>query len=366
MDIVFEIFSGLLTFQILVFAIFNLFTLWASKRPSGFRKDKVHTFKIALVIPCYNEEKVIIQKLANSLDALSFIGNATIYVLDDGSTDNTFKLAEEYEVQHNLKNFFVWKNLAKNGKPTALNWIFGKLKEDIIVVTDADASLEKDSIIELISNFSDPCVGAVNGRIVLRGQSSLTQKEESMYRRIFDVWRRAESNLDSCAIFSGQLMAFRRELFEKFKIDDNTYSDDTDLAYKIRRLGYKAVYEPDAVVSEYLTMSVLARTKQEIRRARGLTRITLKNIGVLGRFGYFGKIIYPFSLFNYVLSPLMTLMLLLLLPFVVIEYPLLLALLFLLLIRPVRTAAFGYLYRQMALIIGLVTLDRGRWKPSRE
>ncbi len=348
-----------------MFTLFNVFAVWASKRASGISKVKTVSFRIALIIPCHNEERVIIEKLNNSFIALSFNNESNVYVLDDGSTDNTFKLAEEYRQNHNLKNFVVWKNPAGRGKSKALNWVFSKIQADVIVITDADALLQENSICELISNFNDPSVGAVTGKITTRGQNNAMQKEEGLYRRLSELWRKAESNLDSCSVFNGPLMAIRGGLVQRFKIDESTNADDTNIAYRVRRLGYRAIYEPNALVSEYISTSALVRAKQEIRRGRGLTRRILQNISVLGRFGYFGKIIYPFSLFNYVISPLLTLMILILLPFIIMQFPFLLLLLLLLLIPVVRIAVFGYLYREMSLIIGLFTPSKRSWKPQR-
>jgi cellulose synthase/poly-beta-1,6-N-acetylglucosamine synthase-like glycosyltransferase len=347
------------------FILFNMFAFWASRRTSGISKAETSSFKIALVIPCYNEERVIIEKLDNSFNALSFNNESNVYVLDDSSTDNTFGLAEEYHRNHNLENLFVWKSLAGKGKGKALNWIFDKLNADIIVVTDADALLQENSICKLISNFNDPSVGAVTGKLVTRGRSNTMQKEEEMYRNLTEMWRKAESNLDSCSVFNGPLMAIRGELVQRFKIDTNTNCDDICIAYKVRRLGYRAVYEPNALVSEYISKSAVVRARQEIRRGRGLTSRVMQNIGVLGRFGYFGKIIYPFSLYNYIISPFFTVILLILLPFVMVKYWFLLLLLLFLLIPKVRIAVFGYLYRELSLFIALFTPSKISWKTQR-
>ena len=126
------------------------------------------------------------------------------------------------------------------------------------------------------------------------------------------------------------------------------------------------MYEPSALVTEFISGSAVVRARQEIRRGRGLTRRIMQNVGVLGRFGYFGKIIYPFSLFNYIFSPLLTIILLVLLPFVIIKYIFLLLLLPFLLIPKVRIAVFGYLYRELSLFIGLFTPSKPRWKPLRD
>ncbi|MBR6258164.1 MAG: glycosyltransferase [Lachnospiraceae bacterium] len=48
--------------------------------------------KIAVLIPCYNEEKTVAKVVA---DAKAALPDAVVYVYDNNSTDNTVKLAEE-------------------------------------------------------------------------------------------------------------------------------------------------------------------------------------------------------------------------------------------------------------------------------
>ena len=62
------------------------------------------------------------------------------------------------------------------------------------------------------------------------------QKEEGMYRNLTEMWRKAESNLDSCSVFNGPLMAIRGELVQRFKIDTSTNCDDICIAYKVQTI----------------------------------------------------------------------------------------------------------------------------------
>jgi len=303
--------------------------------------------------------------LANSINVSYPKESWMIYVVDDGSTDNTFKVATEFKQLHGLQNLLVFRNPGTKGKPRALKWIFDKIKEDLIVITDADVLLEKDSLVKLIANFSDPTVGAVTGKMALNKQNlEFTARTEILYRKIYDVWRRAESNLDSCSVPNGSLMAFRKQVVQKIVLDENLRTDDISLFFKTRRLGYRAVYESEALFFESADLSLWLQMKRKIRRATALTHTVLRNIGVMGRYGSFGRVVYPISVYNHIICPIFTLVLLLLFPAVVFKYPLILLSGFLLLVPNIRAAFVGFIMANFALVIGLFIPEKGiyRWE----
>lgn len=360
---IFRLYEFLFTFYVLIFIFLNLLLLYLSRKTISIEKIENNQFSVALVIPCYNEEAIIKRKLANSINISYPSGPLMIYVVDDGSTDDTFKIAKEFKQLNGLKNLFVWKNPGRKGKTRALNWLFDKIGEDIVVVTDADVLLEKTSLVKLVANFSDSTVGAVTGKMVINKRNKeFTAKIETLYRKIYDVWRRAESNLDSCSVFNGSLMAFRRRVVQKVEIDENMRTDDIGLLFKIRRLGYRAVYEPEALFYEYADPSLSQQMKRKIRRATALTHVLLKNLSVMGRYGSFGRVIYPISIYNHIICPMLTLILLFLFPTIVFRYPIILLFSFLLLVPIIRTAVVGFIAAQLALVIGLFMREKGRWE----
>jgi len=362
-ELVSKLYGLLVIIYISVFVFVNLLLFYFWRRTTSIRKNGSNQSSVAMIIPCYNEESVIRRKLTNSIDISRPIGPFTIYVVDDGSTDNTFKIASEFRQLNGPENIFVWKNPGRKGKINALDWVFNKTTEDIVVITDADVLLEKSSIVELIDNFNDQTVGAVTGKMMITKQGKeFTAKTENLYRKIYDVWRRAESNLDSCSVFNGSLMAFRKEVLRKVSIDENMHYDDENLLFKTRRLGYRAVYEPEALFYESADPSLLQQMKRKVRRATALTHVLLRNLDMIGQYGFFGKLIYPISIYNHIICPIITLILLLLSPLIVFRYPVILLLGSLLLVPIIRTAVVGFITAQIALAIGLIMPERGRWE----
>jgi len=361
------LFNILVLLQILIFFISNLFYFYfSSKGDQKNRSELNEKYSVALVIPCYNEEVVIERKLINSFNLTRPKGPFAVYVIDDGSTDTSLKIAEEFKRLNETENLSLLKYQGEKGKARALNWVFDQLHEDIIVVTDVDVILEKNALVNLISNFNDANIGAVNGKLLINKQNKkFTTNTESSYRKLYDVWRRAESNLHSCSVFNGPLMAFRKQILDEVKINENTYSDDTDLLFKTIRLGYRAVYEPRAQFFESVDPSFLEQMKRKIRRATGLTHTLLENLNMLGRYGSFGKVIFPISLSIHIFFPFLTFISLLLFPLIVFRHLILLPFFLILLIPVVRETVIGFFTAQMALVIGLILPRKGRWTTAR-
>lgn len=96
--------------------------------------------KIAVLIPCYNEENTIAQVI---LDFNKELPEAEIYVFDNNSTDNSAMMAES-------NGAFVIKE-PRQGKGNVVRSMFSKIDADIYVMVDADGTYPPSNVRELIA-----------------------------------------------------------------------------------------------------------------------------------------------------------------------------------------------------------------------
>ena len=110
-----------------------------------------------MVVAAWNEEDTIAEKIENTLsldypsDKLDFI------VITDGSTDKTPQIVYQFA------DVKLMHQDERNGKTAALNRAMEHVKSEIVIFSDANAMLNKDSIQEIVKHYENPEVGCVAG-----------------------------------------------------------------------------------------------------------------------------------------------------------------------------------------------------------
>jgi len=344
-----SIWQILATFEIILFSSYTILMYTYSRK------------KVTLIIPMYNEEKVIREKIENTAKLNYPTDKLKIILLDDHSTDKSNSISSEAIKQTSL-NASVIENQGGKGKARALNWIFPSLESEITIISDADALLKEDSLLQLTRNFTDPDIGGATGKIIILSDKARASKsQEESYRFFFDVWRLGESRIQSVSVCNGPLMGFRTDLLKKIKIDPDAYADDSDILFKVIRSGYRVVYEPGAIVYERVPLSVKGRIIQKMKRINGLRRVYIKNLDMLGK-GRFGKIIYPYALLTHIVSPLVVLFLFLVYPFVIVQNLWYLAFLIPLIIPKIGKTLLSFMITQFIMNFSFLVPTAGSWE----
>lgn len=285
---------------------YYLFMIRMSRKSQGTGKESNYHPKVSIVVPTYNEETTIEKKLGN-LMTQDYEGEVETIIVDSASLDRTTELAEEFYREKGLK-VTILKETERRGKAHAINYAFTQCSGDIVVMTDADAVWKTDTLRQAISNFLNQEIGAVTGRqILLNPKQSMTTKTEATYRHIYEVLRLGESILDTTPIFHGEISCYRRSLLEE--VSEDSMADDSELAVKMRKKGYRAIYDPTAVFYEYAPPTFKSRFTQKVRRGQGLIQLFLREWRLLfnARYGKFATIIFPAEFFMHVISPLLLL-----------------------------------------------------------
>jgi len=239
------------------------------------RKQPIEPF-VSLLIPAYREARVIAQKIRNSLAADYPPGKLEIVVACDGSPDETPAIARSMSDGERVR---VLDFPANRGKLATLNASLPELGGEIVVFSDAPALLYPDAIRNLVANFADPEVGAASGKYtVVRADEVATGKSEDFYWKYETFLKTIESELASVLGAHGHLHAIRRELYP-FP-PPGTINDDYVIPTSVLARGYRAVYEPSAVVYEEAhemtgfgrRVRIMAGNLQQLRYIRGLLR----------------------------------------------------------------------------------------------
>jgi len=326
--------------------------------------------KISIVLATYNEESMIKDKLRNTLELDYPKDKLEIIVIDSGSTDKTVDIVKPFE------SVKLIQEKERKGKAEALINAFGQLDADtdIVVISDADSRLDKDILNKAIKYLEREDVGAICGRqILLNPSASRDAKAEKSYRNFYTKIRILESKIDSNPIMHGEFMAMKRDIMEPPSPD--SVADDTEIALKIRRKGYRTLYAPDCVFYEAAPTSLKGRTEQKKRRGQGLIQVFWRNKDMFlnPRYGKFGLIVFPFEFSLYILSPIIFFGGLIFLGAIMVVYKsLILALLFVALALSAKfsSVVYSFITSEYALLKGEIGLlmhgPSHSWKQIKE
>jgi biofilm PGA synthesis N-glycosyltransferase PgaC len=256
---------------------------------------------ISIVIPAYNEEVVIKERLAN-LAEIYPKDRMEIMVSNDGSTDNTEKIAHEALKKYSLKGKVITH--PRGGVNSAINRGIKESSNEIVIITGADGLFDKDTIVHLVSILqSSTDIGAVSGDIVPRTTGeTLFSKSEEAYRSIYGKICMWESKISSTYCFNGAVVAFKKKAASS--LNSRRGADDASMALSVIRNGYRCVYVPTAKFYESIPHSFDEQKKQKIRRATRLLEATYFNRDVMSRkYGQFGTIVFPLRMLMFFVVP---------------------------------------------------------------
>jgi len=247
---------------------------------------------VTVLIPAHNEESVIEQTLASVL--ASDLPELRVIVVNDGSTDRTRELLDEYFGRDPRVRIIHQVN---RGKPAALHLATSLADTEIVVTIDADTEVEPDAIRKLLRHFSDPKTGAVAGNVKVGNRSRwLTRWQALEYITSQNMEKRAFDLLNCITVVPGALGAWRKKAIDAAGgITADTVAEDADLTIAIRRLGWRVTYEEEAIAWTEAPETPGALIGQRFRWTFGTLQSFWKHSGTLFRpkYGTLGFIALP-------------------------------------------------------------------------
>jgi cellulose synthase/poly-beta-1,6-N-acetylglucosamine synthase-like glycosyltransferase len=258
-------------------------------RPKPIVKQGI-TPSVSLIISAHNEERVIRDKIENSL-ALDYPGDKLqIIVVSDCSVDKTDKIVAQYAD----RGVELLSLPERKGKTAAQNMAVSRASGDIIVFSDASIVLESDSIRKMVRNFSDPAVGCVSCEDKsISVRDGTKAEDEGLYVRYEMLIRRWESLVGSIVGASGCFYGLRKSLWrwpDDFMVVDFTTPLD------VYEQGFRTVSEPEAIAYVKAVSSAEEEFSRRIRTAtRGQVGLLYKR-RLLNPFKYG---IFAFQLFSH-------------------------------------------------------------------
>jgi poly-beta-1,6-N-acetyl-D-glucosamine synthase len=237
---------------------------------------------VSIIVPAYNEGSVI-ERALTSLIKLDY-PEYEVLVVDDGSTDETLRIASEWEGQRGRGEFRVVTK-PNAGKASALNAGIAMSKHPLVFCMDADSYLEPRTVLNAARHFADPAVGAVAGNVKVENRGKLITKLQALeYIEGLNMARRAQGFVSAVNIVPGPVGLFRREALEEIGgYDTDTFAEDADLTLKMMAAGWRVEYEDQAIAWSEAPERWMDLAQQRYRWTRGILQAIRKRKGLFLR-----------------------------------------------------------------------------------
>lgn len=245
-----------------------------------FLKDNDFSPFVSIIVPVFNEGKIIKQSILSLLN-LDY-NNYEIIIVNDGSSDDTKQIAESlvgYQQGKNNQIKISLINQTNMGKARALNAGIYYSKADFILCMDGDSQLAPESLRAAIRHFKDPKIGAVAGNVkVLNRKKFFTDLQALEYIEGLNMARSAQSYLKLVNIIPGPIGLFRRKAIEQAGFySSDTYAEDADLTLKLLAKDWKIYYEPKSISYTEAPVTLQQLLKQRYRWTRGILQSLRKH-----------------------------------------------------------------------------------------
>ncbi len=205
--------------------------------------------KVSIIVPTYNRE----ERLCDTLMSLQKIDYQDFEVIVVDQTKHHKRETEDFLKK--LKNKIKYFKLEKPHYTKALNAGAEMATGDILLFIDDDVEiLTKDFIKYHVRNYADKSIGGVCGCILHQNEEKpLPYRGEKFtwIKPFFNRDKKMEIEVAPCANFS-----VRKEVFEsagKFdeKFEAGGFLHEIDFCFRLKKLGFKIIYEPKAILRHF-------------------------------------------------------------------------------------------------------------------
>ena len=273
MDSVYTAIFYVFSFISVYVQIFFLVTFLEKRRhivhnPENLELEMYPTVTIA--VPCYNEEGTI-DKTVKSLLSLDYPKDKIkIFLIDDGSKDNTWNIIKSFE---NGSNVFAFTKV-NGGKHTALNLALENTTSEFFGCLDSDSLVHPQALKRILKYFErDPKTMAVAPSIIVYNPKNILQYAQNIEYDMSIYTKKMLGFMGGIHVTPGPFSIFRKRVFDELGPYHKAHNtEDQEIALRMQEHGYKIDHCPDAYVYTNTPESVAKLYRQRLRWIYGFIK----------------------------------------------------------------------------------------------
>jgi cellulose synthase/poly-beta-1,6-N-acetylglucosamine synthase-like glycosyltransferase len=303
---IFIVFYAYIGYGILLFLIIRIRRMLGKGKPYTGNPD--YEPEITLLVAAYNEKDYVKPKVQNSMELDYPREKVRMVWVTDGSDDGT------PDILAGFPGVTVLHQPERRGKIAAMNRAVKLVKSPIIVFSDANTNLGRNSLRLIVDMFRNPKVGCVSGekRILQNDAEAAAGAGEGLYWKYESTLKKWDAEWYSVVGAAGELFAVRTELYEE--VESDTLLDDFIISLRIAMKGYTIQYNPEAYAAETSSANVKEELKRKIRISAGGIQSIVRLHKLLNIFKY-GRLSFQYishRVLRWSLAPISLLLILIL------------------------------------------------------
>ncbi len=261
---------------------------------------------VAVLIPAYNEAKVIERTVCSVLD--SDYKNLRVIVIDDGSIDATLEVTRAAFQKEIAAGRVTVLTKPNSGKADALNFGLEQVTEELFVGIDADTLVAPDAISKLVPHFSNRKVAAMAGNAKVGNRVNLWTRWQALeYITSQNFERRALNTLNAVSVVPGAIGAWRTTPVRAAGgYQHDTVAEDADLTMALLQAGYWVNYEDRALAYTEAPTKASGLMRQRFRWSFGIMQSVWKHRAAMKQKGALGWVALPNVIIFQILLPLVS------------------------------------------------------------